>query len=417
MNTTAYTEDLLKIRGTLELLHAISVPEYLYEEQKNRFSLYENADECEEIDRQLQDTAVQVWQQLLSDTVSLLTSCTYLSDMDQKILALCQSTLEKTPPVPVTPSADGLCGLAILSIGKLINLCSFLYERYSYSAADKEAMEFIENLGLELLPSYDSSIIHDLFELSEIYQTPDRIMLLQLLNSLATARATAAQYQPAVPNYNLADGSVLLRLAESAYTGFTEEEPFFVPLQQSELPNCLSTCTSYRETSGLLNLKGSLKAVFAKAENKIYIGFAGTEVLNKIPTLGADIQQLVSPSLMYLRAVGIVRAFLNHYPDRDILVAGHSLGGGLAQMAVLANSATLASRVYGAAFNSAGLSSESLTMAGSLGRLQNASVKITHFRSPQDPVSELGALAGGVILLDGSTFPYHCISNIKDCFP
>lgn len=368
----------------------------------------------------------------MEDTVSLLLDAKRMDDTDRKILDYCQQALKKSGHrtenvlcrMTLNPSEDltsdsleGVLGMAILSVGKLINLCSFLYERYAYSRKDRDAMDELEILGSERLPAYSQTILHDLFELTAMYYAPDKMIIMQLWQELSDARDIAQRYRPLAPNFTLEDGGRLLELAEYAYTGLPENGAFYAPLSRQEIPVCLKECTMYQERYGLLDLKGSLKAVFAKNDGKIYIGFAGTEVWNKIPTLGADIQQLVSPCLMYLRAAGIVAAFMQKYSDMEIIVAGHSLGGGLAQMAVLANSASANTKLYGAAFNSAGLSLQSLTIAAGAERLGYASQKITHFRSEYDVVSSAGALVGGIVLLDQATFPYHCISNIKDCFP
>ena len=213
----------------------------------------------------------------------------------------------------------------------------------------------------------------------------------------------------------MAEAKQFLKLAECAYQGLSGNANA-EPLAQEDLPNGLLRTEMYNPNNGLFDIPGGMKVLFCKSGQRMIIGFAGTQVIDKIATLGADIQQLTAPSLMYLRAVGIVKMFCECYsPDYEIVAVGHSLGGGLAQLAVLANCSSY-DNLYGVAFNSAGLSKETISEAGGENAVITASDRISHYRAKYDPVSEFGALIGYVKDLENASFPWHCISNIERCF-
>ena len=388
-------------------------------EYENEFSLLRAICETESVDTfkdPLEDVPkrmIIVAEGLLKKTQSYLENKGHLNDWESTLQELCNDALSGVS-IQESDALTGTKTALLFGIGKLINLGSFLYEKYYLSAGENAVMNDLERAGLLLMPDYQNSILYDVIQMVATYVQEDEKVIAQTVADMVEAAAQAQALRSDTPNFDRQTAELMLEFADYAYRGLPELCPFAAPLSRKELPYPICNSDLYKISSGLLNIPGSMKVLFCRWNNKIIIGFAGTEVLKKIPTLGADIQQLLAPNLMYLRAVGIVSIFAEAYPDTQIIVTGHSLGGGLAQTAVLANAA--APNILGCAFNAAGLSKNTLDQAGNNGRLDAASLKITHYCATLDPVSAFGALVGAVEIIENATFPYHCISNIKGHF-
>lgn len=74
----------------------------------------------------------------------------------------------------------------------------------------------------------------------------------------------------------------------------------------------------YDELTGQLHLMNGFKVWLGKYENRIVIAFAGTE-LSKVGAILTDVHQLLAADTMYLYAVGLVRLFLDTYPDQSFM--------------------------------------------------------------------------------------------------
>lgn len=122
--------------------------------------------------------------------------------------------------------------------------------------------------------------------------------------------------------------------------------------------------------------------------DEIAIGFGGTEICNRPLTILIDLSQTANISPGYIYAVGLVTHINNKTPNKNIVVCGHSLGGGLAQFAT----ATQKAKVRAYCYNSAGLFNESYKIANAH---HNQSC-IKHYRLEWDWVSCLGKLIGSV---------------------
>lgn len=318
----------------------------------------------------------------------------------------------------------GKLALTAFGIGKLINFVSYLYERYKVPKDDIPSLIAIEEAGLSVMPEYSTSVINDIVETVILYAVPDREMFEKAKQLLDTAKNKADECkEESKISFDNESLKVFLRVAKYAYSGIKKDNKHgIIPLKKRELPEIIARMKSFDEKKGILDIPGGMKVIFGKINNDIVVGFAGTEITNKIGTLGTDIQQLLSPNLTYLRAVGIVNIMKKcpNYKGKRIIVIGHSLGGGLAQTAVLANIDVKENfaEVEGVTFNSAGLSLITLDIASKYNKenIKNASQYILHYRADKDPVSMFGALVGEVISLAGASIPYHCISNLKPLF-
>ena len=135
---------------------------------------------------------------------------------------------------------------------------------------------------------------------------------------------------------------------------------------------------------GRFHLPLSLHGYIATCEctNRTVIGFRGTDSMTNVIT---DITQyLVGSSLVYKMALGLLIEIRSQVQN-ELLVVGHSLGGGLMQFAV----AGLNNQdVEGIGFNSAGLSDMTYNL------LHGRSGSISHFHLKYDQVFHIGHQLG-----------------------
>lgn len=337
-----------------------------------------------------------------------------LTDWEKELYDLCNQCI-KNQTAGSSKRLEGKYSLLVLGIGKLINLVSYLYEKYHLPTGEADILESIEAHGLSHLPGYHKTILSDVIELAESYVTEDAEYARYVFENLQEVQNSAEAFRKHHPNFTSRDAKLLLAISKYVYSG-VDIPPEVQPLLSTELPEPLCRSRLYNAATGIYDIPGGMKVFFGKEGSiKNIVAFAGTDITGKIPTLGADIQQLISPNLMYLRAVGIVHMMMRE--DKHLIVTGHSLGGGLAQTAVLANT-SMGSPISCAAFNSAGLSKETFEIARSgktIDLMHYISSCVTHYRAEWDLVSAVGALIGTVVTLEGATPPYHCISNIENC--
>ena len=181
----------------------------------------------------------------------------------------------------------------------------------------------------------------------------------------------------------------------------------FKPVSPDDLPAALRPC--YDSRTGLLEMprKGA-KALIVKSPDKLVVAFAGTEPWpgpDREHSVGTDIVQrfgFFDP--MYRDAAGIVGMILDHAETRErtVNLAGHSLGGGLAQFAAIANTPATAGagasnrehvKVY--TYNPAGLSISYLAALGE-DRITRCADRLTTVRVAGDPVSYSGTTRSGL---------------------
>ncbi len=191
------------------------------------------------------------------------------------------------------------------------------------------------------------------------------------------------------------------RLCDYAYKGIGVE-PYNFPLPRgcrlvpdAALPPALRMF--YNEETGILHPPGEAKALLVEKDDTLIVAFSGTELgsasaSGRRKTVETDIRQFVGGSTkMYSEAAGIARLLLEHedtaIADKPVLLTGHSLGGGLAQYALIANLAQdSGERLRVSGFNSAGLSSASLA-ALDRDRIDEAHSKTQMFRLSGDVIS------------------------------
>ena len=172
-------------------------------------------------------------------------------------------------------------------------------------------------------------------------------------------------------------------------------------------------------TSGAICQSGSgfKAAMYVGAGNKptegrLTLAFAGTE-LNGWEDGNADVDHYACVSTeQYDAAVSLLNLLLSRIPEnRDILLVGHSLGGGLVQHAMLANNT--GNRVRGVTYNAAGMCG--LALAWGNGDCRQAADYVTNYRALNDPVSAVGYQLGQVLTLPGASG--HSINGARQSPP
>lgn len=370
-------------------------------------------------EKELKKRVAKIASDILQATKFFLSSKEDKSEEDKELLKKIEDALEGTFLTKETSENDLQRNItsALFGIGKLINLGCFLYEKYKLigDMKTKEALDEVEKRGKSLMPKYISTIINDTVEMIYLYAVPDEEVIKQLIKDTSEAKTIGENYRKNLNLFSDDEKKVYLEVADYAYTEIKEENEYGIrPLRLEELPLKLQVNTDfYNSTTGILDIPDGMRVLFGKCGTRKIIGFAGTS-LRKIGTLGADIQQLISPSLMYLRAVGIVNIMINTYPNEEFVIAGHSLGGGLTQAAILANVQEIKKKnikLRGIAFNSAGLSKNTLDILAE--NIDEGSNYIAHYRAENDPISQVGALAGSVEVIKGVPLGYHTIVALK----
>ena len=201
-------------------------------------------------------------------------------------------------------------------------------------------------------------------------------------------------------------------LGAAAYKGFHPElSGLKIPsdctlLSKEELPVELQLL--YDDQTGLIHSPDNAKAMVVRKGDEIVLAFAGTEPgsadkTGRSGTIKTDVTQWlgISTPSMYRSAAAVFDLLLSHKPlaNAKFSVAGHSLGGGLAQFAYTAMQGRHdPERLAGAiTINPAGLSQGTLNKLGDE-RVSMAKNSIQNIRIEGDPVSPSGKGKAGVAL-------------------
>lgn len=159
------------------------------------------------------------------------------------------------------------------------------------------------------------------------------------------------------------------------------------PVRINLLSNCI--IADYDENTLQFQYGLGLRGAIASFEddNRIYLAFSGSKNLTNWVT--NIIQILSSADSVYLAALGIASELRANYPTRELVIVGHSLGGGLAQFSA---SLMLEDNVTAIGFNSAGLSKGTIRILNP--NKQKCNNAIIHIVSKYDFVWRLGSLLG-----------------------
>jgi len=180
---------------------------------------------------------------------------------------------------------------------------------------------------------------------------------------------------------------------------------------QELIPDWLRNISYYHSETGILDVKGDVRAYIYEKDDILTIAFTGTQPATRIESVIADIIQLFDQSYLYALASGLLHLALEKKDYKKVKVIGHSLGGGLCQFSVLTNSDP---KVQGICFNSAGLSATTLQYIDE-NELMNAKQYLHHFITLHDVVSKFGAIVGSVVFLPEVGKALHSLESLKPC--
>lgn len=273
------------------------------------------------------------------------------------------------------------------------------------SPEQEQANEEIVRAGTALLPDYAA--------LTKISWEPSPKRFAPNLSATAFEMVEAQaecsllyQNKSIPPDKSLA--STMLMAAGYAYEGRPPAvQDDFLNLPAQEIPGRLRVL--YDETAGLLKGTEGLRVWLGQFRGGIAVSFSGTDKRN-LNMVYADIVQLSDPSILYLKAAGLLALLMEAMPGRTLYVTGHSLGGGLAQFALAANMTS--ERLKGFAFNPAGLSMVSLRHLGA-DRLAAAAKSVWVFKTCRDPVSAIGGKLGCVTVLPETDRNGHGLDDLR----
>lgn len=339
---------------------------------------------------------------------------------EQAVFQLCKAELLKYPVHATESSFSGAAvqvalparsmrtaqsNAAVLIRGCLAEINCW----FSLSTETEQADRCIIDAGKALLPHYAALTKGFFTVISELFVP---FLTASALDMLEAQAECALLYQDNDKPVNKQLASAMLTVAGYARHGHTEStEEGFEKLSKAEIPEELRVL--YEEATGLLTGADGLQAWLGKKDGCIAVAFAGTDFRNPDMVM-ADILQLSEPSILYLKAAGLLHLLLKHMPDATFCVCGHSLGGGLAQFSLAANMEHFPDRLTGYAYNPAGLSMVSLRHLEA-SRLKAAAQNMWVFMTCRDIVSAIGGKIGCLTTLPETTSNGHGMDDLKAC--
>jgi hypothetical protein len=323
---------------------------------------------------------------------------------EQEIYDLCKSEISKT----ASPHVNSILGVLFSAIERVRDCLDEIKEWFGISSdADKASMA-LAKAGNVLLPEYGSLVEWFFTSVAEFF-------LPSVIPSIASITAGQIKCASSYQETRTVDkqlASDMLDIADYAYTGHgTSQTGEYTKLSASELPAGIRAI--YTESTGLLKSARGLQVWLGKKGDNIVVSYSGTDPSN-FSMVYADIAQLSSPSVLYLKAAGLLKLIAEQFSDKNIYVTGHSLGGGLTQFSLTACMKFAENRLTGFGYNPAGLSIESVNHLGD-DRLAKAKKHVWIFMTCYDPVSSFGGKIGCLTTLPKSDKNGHMMVDLKEC--
>ena len=342
---------------------------------------------------------------------------------EEEIYELCKSELIKyadnnaidsismTVPKSKDQPLDSFLGVFFSAI-EIIRSCIEQVKDWFNLTTDKDmADRAIVNAANSILPTY-GDVIQGFFTTIDQLLIPEPF--LSLSNLIDAQKECAEHYQNNGRTVNKQMASDMLDIAEYGYVGHSEsKQGKYIKLSAEEIPQSIRIL--YDEEKGLLSSTRGLLVWLGKNDdnNTIVVSYSGTDFKN-FQMVYADIIQLSQPSVLYLKAAGLLKLLLDNIPGKAFYVTGHSLGGGLTQFALTANMYQYPNRLTGYGYNPAGLSKISLKHLEEA-RLKKAVDNVWIFMTCKDPVSAFGGKIGCLTTLPKTDKNGHGIDEVKEC--
>jgi len=212
-----------------------------------------------------------------------------------------------------------------------------------------------------------------LFALQSFAQTTDEPLLVRITPSLKPLRITMTEDLYKASDDSLSDvrqAFPYAQLTDAGYKFTIENVPGYRRLEKDELPAewqsyfvAKKEDAKYPLGKGMLinDKKNNMWATVLESDKEIVLVLRGTELR---PSYFADMAGNFMTVMKhwwgssipqhYLRSLELAKALKAHYPNKELVITGSSLGGSLAMFAGLATGA----RVY--AFNSLGLNAHEI---------------------------------------------------------
>lgn len=325
---------------------------------------------------------------------------------EQKIYDLCKQELEKqaAPARQLT----SVYGALFNSIELVRNCIAQITDWFHLNSETDKADMCLVKAGDSILPGY-AGVIEGFFTTIAEFFTP---VFTPAAVGLAEGQAECALLYQENRTVDKTLADAMLTIAGYAYEGCPGlSNTGYQKLSKDELPPEIRIL--YDEEQGLLTASKGLRVWLGKKENTIVVSYSGTDIQDA-DMVYADIIQLSAPSVLYLKAAGLLKLMLNYIPGKQFYVTGHSLGGGLTQFSVTANMDRHGSRLQGYGYNPAGLSMVSLRHLGA-SRLKQSYKKMWIFMTCYDPVSLAGGKTGCLTTLPKTEKNGHGMADLKVC--
>ena len=356
--------------------------------------------------------AYDLLKEFYSLTVELLDSGNAeKNDAEKEIYDFCKAEIAKKQ------KPNGWLAVAFFAAAKVRDSIGYVKKWFHLDSDKDKANMKIKEAGNDLLPVYMSILyngflqIVDIIGLWFVYGTDFEKILI--------AQGIYANYQENRPvgtrekKQRAYDMCMMADFALKGHTNGVKDVKDYKNLTKGNLPVDLHPL--YDEANGILEGERGLRAWLGQNNSEIVISFAGT---NDFHTVYADAEQLFAPSGLYLNAAGLVSMIYKTHPSKKIFVTGHSLGGGLTEFAVIANTKNMKdgdANLYGYGFNPAGLSFDSILHL-TLIRLAKAKSIIEIYLTSGDWVSLLGGKIGCLVTLPTvSGKSGHLMDDVIEC--
>ena len=340
---------------------------------------------------------------------------------EQAIYNLCKSEIQKYSKDEAVDSIEvmnfedasqpvGSIWGALFNAVELVRNCiEQVKDWFNLTTEKDKADRCLINAGSTILPLY-GTLIEGFFTTIVEFFTP---AFSPTVIGITEAQAECAlRYQDNKRTVNKQMASDMLDIADYAYEGHsTSKQGEFRKLSMNDIPQSIRPL--YDEAQGLLSSTRGLRAWLGKKDDTIVVSYSGTDIKN-LDMVYADIIQLSQPSILYLKAAGLLKILLDSIPDKPFFVTGHSLGGGLTQFSLTANMNMYPNRLTGYGYNPAGLSMISIKHLED-SRLKKAVKNAWIFMTCHDPVSAVGGKIGCLTTLPKTDKNGHGMADLKVC--